>query len=250
MYDFEKQEFVEPPRQFTGVWIPKEILLDPELNATDKILYAEISSFGDVGCWKKAEELQRLCGTGRDGLRAACKRLRDAGYIVESRRVGRMVRFSTLNFSACSTNGMTQRTDSPGVPKPDSPGVPKPDSPGVLKDNTKEYTIDNTNTAASAAGRLMKANRKDDEISKLYYEAVKSLALPVTNHNTIWRKIAEMRKTYPEHISIQYLTFMRDGYAKWETRFKPSVNSALDIYTKSRQIMTRLHEDSKAQEVF
>ena len=95
-----------------------------------------------------------------------------------------------------------------------------------------------------------KTERKDDEISKLYYQVIKTLSLPVTNHSVIWKKIAEMRKTYPEEISIAYLTFMRDNYRDWRPHYKPQVNNALDVYAKSNQIMNRIKEDATALEVF
>ena len=220
MYDFDKQQIIEPKRQFTGVWLPKKLLLDERLTAADKILYAEIASFGEKGGWKRADELQQLCGVGRDGLQSACKRLRETGYIVERRMYGRIVRTLAVYSTVVKSH--------------------KQDNPVVHKDNTKDNTV----------YERKRSGRVDDEISKLYYQVIKALSLPVTNHTVIWKKIAEMRKTYPEEISIAYLTFMRDHYKNWQPQYKPQVNNALDVYAKSNQIMNRIKEDVTASEVF
>ena len=153
MYDFDKQQIIEPKRQFTGVWLPKKLLLDERLTAADKILYAEIASFGEKGCWKRADELQQLCGVGRDGLQSACKRLRETGYIVERRMYGRIVRtlavYSTVVKSHQQDNPVVhqpekpvvQEQDNPVVVQQDNPVVVQQDNPVVHKDNTKDNTI-------------------------------------------------------------------------------------------------------------
>ena len=137
MYDFDKQQIVEPKRQFTGVWLPRELLLDDKLQATDKILYAEIASFGDKGCWKRAEELRLMCGIGRDGFRAACARLRDGGYIVECRSFGRIIRY----LSIYATDEKQQRTENPAVQRTENPAV--------HIDNTIDNTKNNINSEVS-----------------------------------------------------------------------------------------------------
>ena len=137
MYDFDKQQIIEPKRQFTGVWLPKKLLLDERLTAADKILYAEIASFGEKGCWKRADELQQLCGVGRDGLQSACKRLRETGYIVERRMYGRIVR----TLAVYSTVVKSHQQDNPVVQEQDNPVVVQQDNPVVHKDNTKDNTI-------------------------------------------------------------------------------------------------------------
>ena len=130
MYDFDKQQIIEPKRQFTGVWLPRELLLDERLTAVDKILYAEIASFGDKGCWKRSEELMELCRVKRDAFGASCKRLIKFGYITQSREYGRMRRKSTLGFSQQS----------------EKPAVEQSEKPAVHIDNTIDNTIDNINS--------------------------------------------------------------------------------------------------------
>lgn len=133
MYDFDKQQVIEPKRQFTGVWLPRELLLDKRLTAVDKILYAEITSFGDKGCWKKSEELMSLCGVKKDAFIASCKRLIDFGYITQSREYGRMRRKSTLGFSQQS----------------EKPADEQSEKPADHIDNTIDNTIDTINSKVS-----------------------------------------------------------------------------------------------------
>ena len=133
MYDFDKQQIIEPKRQFTGVWLPRELLLDERLTAVDKILYAEIASFGEKGCWKRSEELMELCRVKRDAFGASCKRLIKFGYITQSREYGRMRRKSTLGFSQQS----------------EKPAVEQSEKPAVHIDNTIDNTIDNINSEVS-----------------------------------------------------------------------------------------------------
>ena len=133
MYDFDKQQVIEPKRQFTGVWLPRELLLDKRLTAVDKILYAEIASFGEKGCWKRSEELMELCRVKRDAFAASCKRLIDFGYITQSREYGRMRRKSTLGFSQQS----------------EKPADEQSEKPAVHIDNTIDNTIDTINSKVS-----------------------------------------------------------------------------------------------------
>lgn len=133
MYDFDKQQVIEPKRQFTGVWLPRELLLDKRLTAVDKILYAEIASFGEKGCWKRSEELMELCRVKRDAFAASCKRLIDFGYITQSREYGRMRRKSTLGFSQQS----------------EKPADEQSEKPADHIDNTIDNTIDTINSKVS-----------------------------------------------------------------------------------------------------
>ena len=87
-------------RKFTGIWIPAEIWLDAEISALAKLLYAEIASFGDRGCWKKSEELMEPLGIGRVLFQKLCRELNQGGYISEKRKFGRIVRTSTLAFQS------------------------------------------------------------------------------------------------------------------------------------------------------
>lgn len=94
-------------KAFTGLWIPVEILLDKRLKPQDKILFAEIASFGSNGCYKRAEELQEICGVKSDAMQESAKRLRQLGYITEQRRFGRIFRLSNYGFGKLQNQTVT-----------------------------------------------------------------------------------------------------------------------------------------------
>lgn len=91
-------------RKFTGIWIPAQIWLDAEISALAKLLYAEIASFGDRGCWKKSEELMEPLGIKRATFQLLCRQLKEHGYISEKRMFGRIVRTTTLAFQSSAQN--------------------------------------------------------------------------------------------------------------------------------------------------
>jgi hypothetical protein len=76
----------------------------------------------------------------------------------------------------------------------------------------------------------------DDIISSLYYQAIKSLNLPVKNHNNVRLKIKAMQREEDQSKIIKYLEFMRDKFDLLNIDFKPHINDGIDIYIKRKQI--------------
>ena len=177
MYDFDKQQIIEPKRQFTGVWLPRELLLDERLTAVDKILYAEIASFGDKGCWKRSEELMELCRVKRDAFGASCKRLIKFGYITQSREYGRMRRKSTLGFSQQSEKPAVEQSEKPAVEQSEKPAVEQSEKPAVHIDNTIDNTIDNINSKKLLDLLNEKTKRNFRILPRGYKETLKRFSL-------------------------------------------------------------------------
>ena len=146
MYDFDKQQIIEPKRQFTGVWLPREVLEDERLKGAEKILYAEIASFGEKGCWKKSEELMSLTGMRTSAFQASCRRLVEFGYITQSREYGRMVRRSNIGFLADPESHPVEKQRVHPVEKQRVHPVEKQ---RVHIDNTKDNTKNNINSEVS-----------------------------------------------------------------------------------------------------
>jgi len=146
MYDFDKQQIIEPKRQFTGVWLPREVLEDERLKGTEKILYAEIASFGEKGCWKKSEELMSLTGMRTSAFQASCRRLVEFGYITQSREYGRMVRRSNIGFLADPESHPVEKQRVHPVEKQRVHPVEKQ---RVHPDNTIDNTKNNINSEVS-----------------------------------------------------------------------------------------------------
>lgn len=175
----KKREFLLLPRKekmneysqtepvFTGVWIPKEVLLDESLKPADKILYAEIASFGDRGCWKQNAELAEIIGVGKMTFIACCKRLEVGGYITQKRLVGRVLRTTTLSFAGkknASKNTKPAKKQSPKIglesPKiiPQSPknGPQSPKNGLSIKEYTKNTQSNTHSICSSPNGDLHK----------------------------------------------------------------------------------------------
>lgn len=77
-------EIFDYPRDFKGIWIPKEIWLDENLTAIDKIIFSEINSL-DVedsdGCYASNEYLASFCKCGVTKVSTSISKLTDLGYI-------------------------------------------------------------------------------------------------------------------------------------------------------------------------
>lgn len=127
-------------RKFTGIWIPAEIWLDDKIPALAKLLYAEIASFGDRGCWKKSEELMNPLGIKTASFQNLCRILRENGYISECRKFGRIVRTTTLGFSSTQK---THQCKKRVVHQAEWQADEQAESRGVHKEYTKDIYSSN-----------------------------------------------------------------------------------------------------------
>lgn len=71
------------PRDFKGVWIPKEIWLDKRLNALDKIILTEIDSLdqGEEGCWASNQYIAEFCQCSSTKVSTSISKLIEYGYL-------------------------------------------------------------------------------------------------------------------------------------------------------------------------
>ena len=77
-------------RDFKGIWIPKEIYLDQELNWTEKILLMEIDSLDNKdGCYAKNKYFADFLGKSEGYISQCISKLTKLGYIYESNFDGR-----------------------------------------------------------------------------------------------------------------------------------------------------------------
>lgn len=100
---------------------------------------------------------------------------------------------------------------------------------------TQDYTKTIQSNTNVLLGELSSAEFKK-QVSKLYYEAIKSLDIPVRNHTTLKSKINEMSKDPEQEKVINYLTFMRDQFNNLTWKYKPHINESLDIHAKRASI--------------
>lgn len=90
-----------PVKQYKGVWMPKEILDNPDLTPTEKILLAIIESLDDEqagGCYASNEYLGEKLGTSGKAASNLIASLKKKGYLVQTKFDGR-VRFVRVALS-------------------------------------------------------------------------------------------------------------------------------------------------------
>lgn len=69
----------DPKKEYTGVWIPKEVMENSNLSATDKIVYAEIACFDE--CYASNEWLAKRIGRSASTASKCVSRLISLGIV-------------------------------------------------------------------------------------------------------------------------------------------------------------------------
>lgn len=123
-------------RDFKGVWIPKEIWLNKDLSALDRVLLAEIDSLNNENhCWASNEYFAEFCGVSIPTITRSIKKLKDLGYIEELPSDGRHRILTVISLTNQNDEGANQN-DYPASSKRLTNNI---------KNNT-ENNLDNTNT--------------------------------------------------------------------------------------------------------
>jgi len=70
-------------RDFKGVWIPKEIWLDKQLNALDKVILTEVDSLdkGDDGCYASNKFIAEFCQCSVSKVSTSISKLIKLNYL-------------------------------------------------------------------------------------------------------------------------------------------------------------------------
>ena len=108
-------------RDFKGVWIPKDIWLNDELNWSEKLLLVEIDSLssGQKGCFATNEYLGKFLGLSKDRISKLITSLKSKGYIEtkiyykkESKQVEKRV-ITTKGYRLKCLEGIGENNDTP-----------------------------------------------------------------------------------------------------------------------------------------
>lgn len=81
-----------PQKQYKGIWLPKEILDNPDLTPTEKILLAIIESLDDEqagGCYASNEYLSSKIDSTAKSTSNRITSLKEKGYIIQTKYDGR-----------------------------------------------------------------------------------------------------------------------------------------------------------------
>ena len=92
-------------RQFKGIWIPKEIWLDNNLSALDKVILAEIDSLDDEnnGCYASNQYIADFCKCSESKVSKTISTLKKQGYIYVQNFDGRK-RYIKSNIKYCKAD--------------------------------------------------------------------------------------------------------------------------------------------------
>lgn len=75
--------------------------------------------------------------------------------------------------------------------------------------------------------------KEEEEVSKLYYQTIKELQLPVRNHNNLRNCIKRLEQEIGKDQALIYLDFINLHYRSIaDDGFKPRINEGMDIYAK------------------
>lgn len=135
-------------RDFKGVWIPKEIWLNNELSALDKIIYTEISSLdnAETHCTASNEYLAEFCMCSERKVTDTIKKLVDMELVEVVKFDGRQRTLKIVEIESRKNCESAQKNLRP-----------------INIDNNKSTKVDNINN-----NKLLLQNSEDEVSDKLY----------------------------------------------------------------------------------
>ena len=120
---------------------------------------------------------------------------------------------------------------------------PEPTEKSIINTNTSSITVSNSQndnlstTEENNAKIAVKQGKKYENTSKAYYDTIKTLKLPIRNHNNLRGYIKRLEDEVREEIAIRYLNFLKDVYPYLkDDGYKPTITESLDIYAKRESI--------------
>lgn len=113
----------EQNRDFKGIWIPKEIYLDPNLNWTEKITLIEIDSLdGEDGCFASNEHFAKHLMISKDRAGKIINKLVQEGYVARkiiykegTKQIKKRILHSTIGYSRKQPGRIVANNDTPIV---------------------------------------------------------------------------------------------------------------------------------------
>jgi hypothetical protein len=208
----------------------------------------------------KFSEIVEDLGVSRQTYGRWVDKLRATGYINTLRTpLGLIITVNKAKKGKATTpksdvpkSSITKQKRVSDVPKSDSDvpysGIDAPKSGIQYKTKqgqNKDKTINTTNVVL---GDLKTAEYKE-QVSKLYYEAIKALDIPVRNHNNLRSAISKMTASPDRTATIGYLEFMRDKFLTTEWPYKPHVTEALDIHDRRAKIRQTIKDATSVKPI-
>lgn len=160
-------------RDFKGVWIPKIIYLDENLNWTEKILLVEIDSLdGEKGCFASNEHFANHLMISKGRVSKLVSKLVELGYVEltleyknGSKEVEKRTLRATIGYSRKRLGGMVEN-DHPPIVENDQDN-------NTLINNTFNNTIYKKEKKKTEFSLLIESYTTNQEIRSTIYEFVK-----------------------------------------------------------------------------
>lgn len=182
---------MDQKREFTGVWIPKEIIEDDSLNGDEKMLYADIASFEN--CFILNETFAKRYKVSERTIQNRIKKLKDKGFVVEIAFNGRTRTLkSGYAFSWQTRKNLRGRGEETFVAE-------------VKESSPIDNNIDNieNNTPTPFQGETIK------EIWNKYKTPPQGVR--VLNKTAVQRLLPECRK-WTQDLEKEYKALLKKGY--------------------------------------
>lgn len=221
-------------------------LLRAKLSARAKGIFLQIVSLPE-GWNFSIKGLSQLFLDKEYSIKAGVDELVKAGFLLWERSKGPDGRYAvTVTTIYPQEEKTSDNKESQSWKKPygENPcgKYPYGKNPGNIIYNNKELnnkeltnklgTEESAPEIAQSSKEIVK-KKPTDEVTKVYYETIKTLKLPVRNHNNVRTKINQLKQEIGQEGSLKYLQFIIDIYPTLpDDGFKPRILEALDIYAK------------------
>ena len=230
-------------RDFKGIWIPKEIYLNDDLNWTEKILLIEIDSLdNEKGCYASNEYLAKFLSKSKRHIQRSLKTLKENGYIREESFDGRKrVLRSNLRYfisGVTKMSGQTRQKCQGGEHSPNKASHSRKD-----EKNTSINTFNNIQTEEEEGQNfIQKISKKYQQIysRKLSVELYQKILNYYDNPEIIFKalEVAEINSDKPAYL----LKILQD----WKNNGLTSISS-INTYLEERQAQNSINQANKQQ---
>ena len=225
------------PRDFKGIFIPKEIWLDDKLSAIDKFILAEIDSLdtedGD-GCYASNEYLSKFCKCSITKVSTSISKLIDLGYVKIAKSDGRK-RFLKVSLSKFERQSYKKRKSANQKMKESN-----------ISSKTKDKNIDEYNKYAFKED---KSSSKDN----IYASVPKEQEVHAKANRGRYIPNDYSYEQFREHIRPVYSSVLKNnyGYSDLDSPIEKILDITINFYrmyekeigTKHRVLSDKAYEN-------
>lgn len=221
-------------------------LMKTRMSAKAKGLFVQIVSLPE-GWNFSIVGLSKLLSDKEHSIKSGIDELVRAGFLTWERYKGQDGRYAVTvttmypSSQQINNNQDDVHNDSPYGEKPYGK-IPYGKNPHNIIYSNKELNnkeLNNKLGTEESAPEITQTEKQivqkkpTDEVAKAYYDTIKTLKLPVRNHNNVRSKINQLKQEIGQESSLKYLQFIVNIYPTLpDDGFKPRILEALDIYAK------------------